>query len=118
MAVLKVMTDTQRQKRLQEESSGGAEQWVLWARHRFHTPFVHLFLFLSSGRRHSGEFNSLITRESKLDSSTAERHKGSSGVAGHSFIRAHYNADQMDTACHRVTSQDSGGRLPAQHGKR
>lgn len=76
-----------------------------------------LFLFLSSGRRLSGEFNSLITGESKLDSTTAENHKGSSGVAGHSFIQAHYIVYQMDTARHRVTSQDSRGRLPARHGK-
>lgn len=74
---------------------------------------VCLFLFLSSGRRLSGEFDSLITGESKLDSTTAENHKGSSGVAGHSFIQAHYNVHQMDTARHRVTSQDSRGRPPA-----
>lgn len=48
-----------------------------------------------------------------MDSATAEIHKGSSGVAGHSFIQPHYNIYQMDTARHRVTSQDSRSRLPA-----
>lgn len=55
-------------------------------------------LFLSSGRCLSGEFDSLITGESKLDSTIAANHKGSSGVAGHPFTRAHYNVYQMDTA--------------------
>ena len=94
-----------------------AVQYVLQHCHRFHTPFVCLCLFLSSGRHRSREFNSLITGESKLDSTTAENHKGSSGVAGHPFIQAHYNVYQMDTARHRVTSQNSRGRLPARHGK-
>lgn len=38
-------------------------------------------------------------------------------MAAYSFTRAHYNIYQMDTARHRVTSQDSRGRLPAQDGK-
>lgn len=104
-----------------EETPGREQKWavqyVLWHCHRFHTLFVCLFLFLSSGRRLSGEFDSLITGESKLDSTTAENHKGSSGVAGHSFIQAHYNVYQMDTTRHRVTSQDSRGRLPARLGE-
>lgn len=75
-----------------------ALQYVLQQCHRFHTLFVHPLLFLSSGRCLSGEFDSLITGESKLDSTIAANHKGSSGVASHSFMQAHYNVYQMDTA--------------------
>lgn len=77
---------------------------------------MRLFLFLSSGRRRGGEFDSLITGESKLDSTTAGSHKGSGGVAGQPFIQAHYNQHQMDTVRHRVTPRDSRGRPPARPG--
>lgn len=51
--------------------------------HRFHTLIVS-----SSSASPQRGIDFLITRESKLDGTTAESHKGSSGVAGHSFIHS------------------------------
>lgn len=49
--------------------------------HRFHTLIVS-----SSSPSPQRGIDFLITRESKLDGTTAESHKGSSRVAGHPFI--------------------------------